>query len=217
MKYIPQLAGFPQSIVPKTRRPRPYNREIRWAVAISKFSAANEHLRLLSSQWCVHLPIHRQDKKNEWKRHHTCPPSKSTTFPTTSTSLPIWRCESGFRSSVTSPWVPHVMLAVSPRRALTVPSKRTVCVIVLDGLEADGWKAWRCEGRTRGVWRDIFDYFTFPPANLTCSSLPFGCFAYWRMPQSIRRHRNWYRLRFGCGLNPQDLFNEFGINKLSLM
>lgn len=58
----------------------------------------------------------------------TCPFSRSTTFPTTSTSFPICRCESGFKISVTSPLLPHVIVAVSPFNAETVPSRRTVCV-----------------------------------------------------------------------------------------
>lgn len=84
---------------------------------------------------------------------HTCPPSRSATFPITSTSFPIWRWESGLRISVTSPFPPHVIVAVSPWRADTVPSTRTVCVEREPELE--GWKACRWAGRMRGVWRDI--------------------------------------------------------------
>jgi hypothetical protein len=54
---------------------------------------------------------------------------------------------------VTSPCEPQVIDAVSPRRAVTVPRRRT------GGGErgdvAEGLKAWRWEGRTRGVWSDI--------------------------------------------------------------
>lgn len=88
---------------------------------------------------------------------HTCPPSRSATFPTTSTSFPICRCESGFRIRVTSPLFPHVIVAWSPRSADTVPRRRTVCVEREPALE--GWKAWRWAGRMRGVWRDIFVNF----------------------------------------------------------
>jgi hypothetical protein len=55
--------------------------------------------------------------------------------------------------SVTSPCEPQIIDAVSPRRAVTVPRRRT------GGGErgdvAEGLKAWRWEGRTRGVWSDI--------------------------------------------------------------
>jgi hypothetical protein len=84
----------------------------------------------------------------------TCPPSNSVTFPTTSTNFPICRCESDFRMRVTSPLFPHVIVAVSPWSAVTVPRIRTVCVE--EPLE--GWKAWRWAGRTRGVWRDISSF-----------------------------------------------------------
>lgn len=64
---------------------------------------------------------------------------------------------------MTSPWVPHVMVAVSPRRAETVPRRRMV-----DGLEEEGWKAWRWAGRRRGVGRDIVaDSLCF----ILCSSI----------------------------------------------
>jgi hypothetical protein len=46
--------------------------------------------------------------------------------------------------------VPHVIVAVSPRRAETVPRIR-----IVEGWEEDGWKACRWEGRRRGVGRDI--------------------------------------------------------------
>lgn len=43
---------------------------------------------------------------------------------------------------------------VPPWSAVTVPSTRTVFE-----LELEGWKAWRWEGRMRGVWRDIVEYW----------------------------------------------------------
>lgn len=50
---------------------------------------------------------------------------------------------------MTSPWDPQVIVAVSPRREVTVPRRRT------GGAERDvevaGLKAWRCDGRMRGV------------------------------------------------------------------
>ena len=46
------------------------------------------------------------------------------------------------------------MVAVSPRRLVTVPSRRTV-LLERGPLAVLGWKAWRCEGRMRGVWRDM--------------------------------------------------------------
>ena len=79
------------------------------------------------------------------------PPSNSTTFPTTSTNLPTSNCESAFTINVTSPLLPQVMVAVSPRSAEIVPSSRTVF----------RGKAWRWFGRTRGVWRDIASVFFF--------------------------------------------------------
>lgn len=100
---LPQSAGFPQSVVARTRIPRP--------------------------------------------------PSISATFPTTSTSFPICRCESGFKINVTSPCVPQVIVAVSPCNAVTVPRSRTGGG--LRGPEVEGLKACRCEGRTRGVCRDM--------------------------------------------------------------
>lgn len=55
-----------------------------------------------------------------------------------------------FRSSVTFD-PPLSIVAVSPRRDVTVPSRRTVDV---EGW-AEGEKAWRCLGRMRGVAWDI--------------------------------------------------------------
>lgn len=55
---------------------------------------------------------------------------------------------------MTSPWFPQVIVAVSPRSAVTVPSRRTGGG--LRGPEVEGLKACRWEGRTRGVWRDMF-------------------------------------------------------------
>lgn len=79
---------------------------------------------------------------------------------------------------MTSPWVPHVIVAVSPRRAETVPRRRTVEV-----LEEDGWKACSWEGRTRGVERDIVaDLFI-----VRLLLLPYVC---------VVRRRRLYRGRF---------------------
>lgn len=65
---------------------------------------------------------------------------------------------------MTSPWVPHVMVAVSPRREETVPRRRIVEVLE----EGDCWKAWRWEGRRRGVGRDIIVVGVLVPFVFSC-------------------------------------------------
>lgn len=76
-RNLPKFEGLSQSIVARTLIPKP----------------------------CIPRPsnsIHFRFRKYSMYIH-TWPPFNSATLPTTSTSFPICRCESGFRSNVTSP------------------------------------------------------------------------------------------------------------------
>jgi hypothetical protein len=114
--------------------------------------------------------------------------------------------------------LPHVRVAWSPETVVMVPSIRTV--------EVDGWaagaKAWRCEGRMRGVVIEVILSTSVVPGDNLMSACEqselvveierrrFGCFQWWIFAVNLheaedahgRRDEGHLESSFGVILSP---------------